>query len=104
LRKPDPIEVNADGTTVYVRPLNAGQYRRLVAYMRSKDADPVYGDFLLIYYSCHDKDGNPLFKSVEEAETMTNEACNALLPVCVKAKGFGTEEQKKSPSEATPSN
>jgi hypothetical protein len=100
----NPVEVVVDGTTIHVHPLTAGQYRRLVAYMRQKDADPVTGDFLLLSYSVRDGEGKPLYMSAEDAESMTPDACNALLPVCVQINGFGADDEKKSPCEVTPSN
>lgn len=100
----NPIEAQLDAKTVFVHPLNAGQYRRLVAYMQKKDADPVTGDFMLIHYSVKDADGKPVFSSPEDAEQITPEQAAVLLPLCVTINGFGTEDQKKSPSDVTPSN
>lgn len=101
---PNLITAQLGDKTVIVHPLNADQYRRLVAYMQSKNADPVTGDFMLIQFSVKDADGKPVFSSPEEAEQITPEEASTLLPLCVSVNGFGTEDQKKSPSESTPSN
>lgn len=97
-QKPDPITVQIEDATVFVHPLTAGQYRRLIAYMRSKDADPVHGDFMLLHFSCHDKDGQPLFKTVDDAESITPKQADALIPECVKANRIGSEDEKKVPA------
>lgn len=100
---PNPIPVEVEDKTYFVHPLTAGQFRRLVAFMRGKDADAITGDFMLLAWSVRDADGKPVYQSPEEAENMTPEACNKLLPVCVEINGFGGEDAKKKTSEVIPS-
>jgi hypothetical protein len=101
---PNPVQVEVEDTTYHVHPLTAGQFRRLVGYMRGKDADAITGDFMLLAWSVRDADGTPIYATAEDAEGMTPEACNKLLPVCVEINGFGGEDAKKKPSEVTPPN
>ena len=100
MRNPEPVEV--EGRTIFVHPLTAGQYRRLVAFMRSAEADPVTGDFMLLSWSCKDADGKLVYPTAADAEGMSVDTCNALLPVCVKVNGFGGEDQKKNELRSNP--
>ncbi len=99
---PKSFAVEHEGKTYHVHPLNAGQYRRLVRYMRGKGADPVRGDFMLLAWSVRDEHGTPVYPTADDAETMTNDLCNTILPACVRVNGFEDDDEKKATSDPTP--
>lgn len=94
--KPEREAVEVESQTLYVHPLNAGQYAKLLSTMEElrKSNEAFLADFELLKESCKDADGKAIFATIQEAMEIPPQMAGKLLPICLKVNGMGDAEKK----------
>lgn len=89
--------MEVDGHTLYVHPLNAGQYAALLNHIEGlkKKGEGYRADFDLLRMSVRLADGTDAFATSADAEQLPPSVAGALLPVCVRINGMGQTDEKK---------
>jgi hypothetical protein len=96
-KKPEPISVEVEGQTVFVHPLNAGEFALVLSQIEAfkKSGEQHKADFLLLKVSIKDSEGKAVFDSIEEAMDIPISVASQLLPVCLRVNGMGQHIEKK---------
>ena len=97
-KKAQLTPVDVEGTTVYVRPLNAGGLARLLHEVdKAKESgEPWKTDFNFVACSVLDIDNNRVFKDADEVAEQSPGLVATLLQACLKANGIGDTDAKKN--------
>ncbi len=90
--------VEVESQTLFVHPLTAGQYAKLLSGMEElrKSNEAWMADFELLALSCRDKDGKAIFNTIQEAMEIPPQIAAKLLPVCLRVNGMGDADEKKA--------
>lgn len=89
-----------EGQAVWVHPLSAGQYSQLVHCTNTQPAWKA--NYLLLHFACRHADASHCFPTVADAEGMTLEVFNQLIPTALEQGGFSAEEGEKKETNCEP--